>query len=251
MPPQKTRPWYRLQHFYIWPLYTLMVLRWQTAGDVAAFVRGSIGHSPLRLPRRWDLVGVIAGKAIFIGWALVVPLLVYPWWVVLAGYVALRDDDEPRHRRRRSSSPTASRRPTSPPSTSSAARSASGPCTRSRRRSTSARATPSSRGCSAGSTTRSSTTSSRGCRTPTTPRIAEIVQRNSEKHGVRYTRAALALVRPPLALQAPAHHGPAGRSGRDRDGVAPQRKPRRPSHTKLKRTCFPMVRQPAREEAQT
>ncbi len=87
MPQQKARPWYRLQHYYIWPLYTLMVLRWQTAGDVAAFVRGSIGRSPLRAPKRWDLVGLVAGKAIFIGWALVVPMLVYPWWGVLGAYV--------------------------------------------------------------------------------------------------------------------------------------------------------------------
>jgi len=87
MPQQKARPWYRLQHYYIWPMYTLMVLRWQTAGDIAAFARGSIGHSPVRAPKRWDLVGVIAGKAIFIGWALVVPMLVYPWWGVLGAYV--------------------------------------------------------------------------------------------------------------------------------------------------------------------
>jgi linoleoyl-CoA desaturase len=87
MPQQKARPWYRLQHYYIWPLYTLMVLRWQTAGDVAAFVRGSIGRSPIRTPKRWDLVGLVAGKVIFIGWALVVPMLVYPWWGVLGAYV--------------------------------------------------------------------------------------------------------------------------------------------------------------------
>ena len=87
MPQQKARPWYRLQHYYIWPLYTLMVLRWQTAGDIAAFARGSIGRSPVRAPKRWDLVGVVAGKAIFIGWALVVPMLVYPWWGVLGAYV--------------------------------------------------------------------------------------------------------------------------------------------------------------------
>ena len=87
MPQQKARPWYRLQHYYIWPLYTLMVLRWQTAGDVAALLRGRIGRSPVRAPKRWDLVGLVAGKAIFIGWALVVPMLVYPWWAVIGAYV--------------------------------------------------------------------------------------------------------------------------------------------------------------------
>src|SRR5207248_9924376 len=74
---------------YIWPLYSLMVMRWQTAGDLAALRRGSIGRSALRLPRGWDLVGLVLGKAIFVGWAIVLPVLVYPWWVALAGYVGL------------------------------------------------------------------------------------------------------------------------------------------------------------------
>ena len=88
MPVQAPRPWYRLQHYYIWALYCVMGLRWQTVGDVSAFARGSIGTSALRLPRRWDLVGLIGGKVIFISWAIVVPLLFYPWWAVLGAYLA-------------------------------------------------------------------------------------------------------------------------------------------------------------------
>ena len=86
MPVQAPRPWYRLQHLYIWPLYGLMGLRWQTVGDLAALFRGSIGRSAIRLPGGWDLFGLVAGKVIFVGWALAVPMLVYPWWAVLAGY---------------------------------------------------------------------------------------------------------------------------------------------------------------------
>jgi linoleoyl-CoA desaturase len=85
-PAQEPKPWYRLQWLYVWPLYSLMVLRWQTGGDLAALVRGRIGHSAVRAPRRWDVLGLVGGKAVFVGWALVAPLLVYPWWVVLAGY---------------------------------------------------------------------------------------------------------------------------------------------------------------------
>jgi linoleoyl-CoA desaturase len=88
-PEQQPRRWYRLQHYYLWPLYSLMVLRWQTGGDIAPLVRGRIGNSALRLPKRWDLVGLVAGKLIFLGWAVVVPLLVYPWWAVAAGYAAV------------------------------------------------------------------------------------------------------------------------------------------------------------------
>jgi linoleoyl-CoA desaturase len=86
LPSQQPRPWYRLQQYYIWPLYSLMGLRWQTVGDISAFVRGSIGHSALRAPKRWDLIGLVAGKAIFVCWAFVLPMLVYPWWVVLVAY---------------------------------------------------------------------------------------------------------------------------------------------------------------------
>jgi linoleoyl-CoA desaturase len=86
-PAQPARPWYRYQHLYIWPLYLLMGLRWQTVGDIAAFARGRIGESALRFPRGWNLAGVLGGKALFVLWALVLPAFVYPWWAVLIGYV--------------------------------------------------------------------------------------------------------------------------------------------------------------------
>jgi len=89
MPSQPRRPWYRLQHVYVWPLYSLMLLRWQIGADMAALVRGRIANSAIRRPRGWDLVGLLAGKAIFVGWAVVAPLLVYPWWVVACGYVTV------------------------------------------------------------------------------------------------------------------------------------------------------------------
>src|SRR5437588_222022 len=38
------------------------------------------------VPKRWDLAGIVGGKLIFVGWAIVVPLFVYPWWVVVLGY---------------------------------------------------------------------------------------------------------------------------------------------------------------------
>lgn len=86
-PSQESKPWYRFQHLYIWPMYTLMGLRLQTVGDITVFVRGSVGESTLRLPRGWHLAGVIVGKAIFVTWAIAIPLLVYPWWAVLLAYI--------------------------------------------------------------------------------------------------------------------------------------------------------------------
>jgi linoleoyl-CoA desaturase len=88
-PTQPSRPWYRFQHFYVWPLYSMMGLRWQTLGDLASFRRGVIGKTPLRVPSRWTWVSLLGGKAIFVCWAIVIPLLVYPWWAVAATYVGI------------------------------------------------------------------------------------------------------------------------------------------------------------------
>ncbi|MDX6565864.1 MAG: linoleoyl-CoA desaturase [Gaiellales bacterium] len=89
LPVQSSKPWYRLQHFYIWPMYSLMVLRMQAFGDIAALVRGRIGRSRVRMPRGWDLAGIVSGKLVYIGWAIVIPLLIYPWWVVVIAYVGV------------------------------------------------------------------------------------------------------------------------------------------------------------------
>jgi linoleoyl-CoA desaturase len=88
-PTQTPRPWHRWQHLYMWLLYTLLVLRWHAGGDVAPLRRGKIGESVLRFPRGWDLAGLITGKALFACWAVIVPLLVYPWWVVAAVYAGV------------------------------------------------------------------------------------------------------------------------------------------------------------------
>ena len=191
-PGQLPRPWYRLQHYYIWALYCVMALRWQTVGDIAAFSRGSIGTSALRMPRRWDLAGLIGGKVIFVTWAIVVPLLVYPWWAVLSAYLVysmvvsliMAVTFQPH---------TASRRLTSQPLTSSPQSDGSGRCTRSRRRSTSARATRFSAGSSEASTTRSSTTYFPGCRTLTTqtsPRSSSATPSVTVSATSRITRCA-------------------------------------------------------------
>lgn len=89
VPAQPSRPWYRFQHLYIWPLYSLMGLRLQTFGDFAAFRRGNIQTTAMHLPRRWDLTGFIVGKLLFIAWAIVIPLLFYPWYVVVIAFLGV------------------------------------------------------------------------------------------------------------------------------------------------------------------
>ena len=65
-----------------------MGLRWQIADDVVRLhlVAGS-DVSNLRLPRGLDLAAWSAASACSSCWALVVPLLVYPWWQASCGFV--------------------------------------------------------------------------------------------------------------------------------------------------------------------
>ena len=121
-------------------MYTLMGLRWQT-GRRHRGVRAR-GYRRERAPGapRLEPHGVIAGKAFFIAWALVIPMLVYPWWVVLGAYVGfamitsliMATTFQLAHCVEEASF-------ASPDELASERR--SGPCTRSRRPSTSARAT--------------------------------------------------------------------------------------------------------------
>jgi len=76
-PTQRRRPWHRYQHLYMWFLYAFVTLRWQTFTDATFLARGSVGRSRFKRPRGWDLVGLVAGKALFATWAVAIPLLLH------------------------------------------------------------------------------------------------------------------------------------------------------------------------------
>lgn len=73
-PTQTRRFWHRYQHVYMWLLYPLVTIRWQALTDFTFVARGSIGRSRFKRPRGWNLAGLVAGKAFFLGWAVVLPL---------------------------------------------------------------------------------------------------------------------------------------------------------------------------------
>jgi len=85
-PYQKYRWFHRWQHFYIWPLYGIMAIRWQLYGDFAEAITGRIGQHRFPRPRGWELVLFLAGKAVFLTLAFGIPLLFHSWWVVLLYY---------------------------------------------------------------------------------------------------------------------------------------------------------------------
>jgi linoleoyl-CoA desaturase len=82
-PAQARRPWHRYQHVYLWLFYCTVTIRWQFISDFAFLYAGHAGRTPLRRPRGSALVSLIAGKLVFVTWALVIPLLLHPVLPVL------------------------------------------------------------------------------------------------------------------------------------------------------------------------
>jgi linoleoyl-CoA desaturase len=87
-PTQRRRFWHRYQHIYIWLLYAFLTVRWQAVTDFTFLARGSVGRSAFRRPRGWDLVGLVAGKAFFMAWAIAIPLALHSPLHVLAVFLA-------------------------------------------------------------------------------------------------------------------------------------------------------------------
>ena len=85
-PHQKRLPFHRLQHFYMWPLYGLIAVKWQLYDDFFNVAVGKIGNHKLPRPKGWNLVVFLAGKLFFYTIAFVIPLLTHTWWVALTYY---------------------------------------------------------------------------------------------------------------------------------------------------------------------
>jgi len=89
-PGQPWRPWHRLQHFYLWPLYGFMAIKNLLIGDFKNLATRRIGDESLHSrPGPAVVIPVLVGKLFHVGWALVVPLVFNPWWVVLVFYVCM------------------------------------------------------------------------------------------------------------------------------------------------------------------
>lgn len=83
-------PWrraFRFQHIYVWGLYGLMALEWQTTGELRSLISGRrVGLTAVPFPSCREHLLFWAGKVVFFGLAFAVPLLAHPWWHVLACY---------------------------------------------------------------------------------------------------------------------------------------------------------------------
>jgi linoleoyl-CoA desaturase len=85
-PHQERRPYHRWQHYYLWPLYGLLAIKWQLVDDFRKLIRGRISNQPFPRPRGWELVIFVAGKALFFTLAFGIPLLFHSTGVVLVYY---------------------------------------------------------------------------------------------------------------------------------------------------------------------
>jgi linoleoyl-CoA desaturase len=85
-PHQKRFKFHRWQHFYLWPLYGLNVIKWHLYDDFRDVFLGRIGVTRIPRPKGWELVGFVGGKALFLTLAFGLPLLVHPIWMVLLFY---------------------------------------------------------------------------------------------------------------------------------------------------------------------
>ncbi len=85
-PHQKRRPFHRWQHYYLWPLYGLLAIKWHFMDDFKDVMRGRIGQHRIPRPKGWDLAVFLGGKAVFFTLALGFPLLFHSIWVVLLFY---------------------------------------------------------------------------------------------------------------------------------------------------------------------
>jgi linoleoyl-CoA desaturase len=87
-PQQRWRRWHRYQHLYLWFLYGILALRWFLYADFATLAHNRVGTVTLPARGRGRRVaGLIAGKVVHLGWAIVIPLAFHPWWAVLAFYL--------------------------------------------------------------------------------------------------------------------------------------------------------------------
>jgi len=90
-PQQPHRRFHRFQHLYAWALYGVFALKWWLYDDLRELLSGRIGGHAFARPRGGALAGLLLGKALFLGWAFVLPLLLRPtpWllplWLLASG----------------------------------------------------------------------------------------------------------------------------------------------------------------------
>jgi linoleoyl-CoA desaturase len=82
-PDQPRRPIMRYQHLYVWALYAVYPLGWWFIDDFRRLATRRIGDNAIPRPRARDVAALLLGKAVFLGWAVILPAIVHRSWLVL------------------------------------------------------------------------------------------------------------------------------------------------------------------------
>jgi len=85
-PHKKRLPFHRWQHFYLWFVYGFLAIQWEFVGDFQKMILGGVGRHRFPRPKSWELAVFVAGKVVFFSWALLIPWILHPWYVVLFYY---------------------------------------------------------------------------------------------------------------------------------------------------------------------
>jgi linoleoyl-CoA desaturase len=86
-PQNKRLAFHRWQHWYLWPLYGVMGIKWHFFDDFRDVAVGRMGENRFPRPRSWELLWFFAGKALFFTLAFIIPLLFHPFWIVVLFYI--------------------------------------------------------------------------------------------------------------------------------------------------------------------
>ncbi|MFQ5605329.1 MAG: fatty acid desaturase family protein [bacterium] len=86
-PQQPWRPWHRFQHWYAFPIYSLMTLLWVTSGDLIKFFTQRIGDYHLPKPPAAQSWLFFLTKIFYFGYMLVIPMFFLPVLHVLAFFL--------------------------------------------------------------------------------------------------------------------------------------------------------------------
>jgi linoleoyl-CoA desaturase len=88
-PAQTRLAYHRWQHFYLWPLYGFLAIKWHLYDDFRDVIGGHVGGHRVQRPKGWDLVTFLAGKAVFFSLAFGIPLLLHSFWAVFLFYAVV------------------------------------------------------------------------------------------------------------------------------------------------------------------
>ena len=86
-PEQRRHGFHRVQHFYMWMLYALLLVKWHLFDDFHDLAVGKVGTHRFARPKGRDLAIFIGGKLAFFSLAFVIPMWLHPVWVSLAFYL--------------------------------------------------------------------------------------------------------------------------------------------------------------------